>query len=75
MRGLLRIVGPLPPVLGLGALRMACPQAGTSLAGPETGAGQMLAFATAPASMAGELFQHSGKYQRAGTTIRLAPAI
>jgi len=52
MRGLLRIVGPLPLVLGLGAFRMACPQADISqadisLAGPENGSGQLLDFATA----------------------------
>jgi hypothetical protein len=47
MRGLLRIVGPLPLVLDLGAFRMARPQADISLAGPETGSGQLLGFATA----------------------------
>ena len=47
MRGLLRIVGPLPLVLGLGAFRMACLQADISLAGPENGSGQLLDFATA----------------------------
>jgi len=44
MRGLLRIVGPLPLVLEFGAFRMACLQADISLAGPEKGSGQLLGF-------------------------------
>ena len=47
MRRLLRIVGPLPLLLDLGALRMACPHADISLAGPENGSGQLLGFAPA----------------------------
>jgi len=46
MRGLLRIVGPLPLVLGLGALRMSHSRVDRSLAGLTKGSGQLLDFAT-----------------------------
>jgi hypothetical protein len=46
MRGLLRIVGPLPLVLGFGALRMSHSRVDRSLAGLKNGSGQLLDFAT-----------------------------
>ena len=52
MRGLLRIVGSLPLVLGLGALRMSNSRVDRSLADLKKGSGQLLDFATTPASAA-----------------------
>jgi len=52
MRGLLRIVGPLPLVLGLGAFRMSNSRVDRSLAGLKKGSGQLLDFALRLASAA-----------------------
>lgn len=70
MRGLLRIVGPLPLVLGLGALRMSNSRVDRSLAGLKKGAGQLLDFAPMLASAACgrqlNSFQFSGKMPACG---------
>jgi len=52
MRGLLRIVGPLPRVLDPGAFRMSNSRVDRSLAGLKKGSGQLLEFATTLASAA-----------------------
>ncbi|MBP1092804.1 hypothetical protein ABIE85_002025 [Bradyrhizobium diazoefficiens] len=80
MRGLLRIVGALPLVLGLGAFRNAYPQADIShwpapLSWP---AKCLVSLRRLHRWLAGDgriCFNSLGKYQRAGTTIHLAPAI